>query len=65
VKRAGYSRGLAAHYFGSKQTLVADIATHIVADYSRRLRVGSRVRAGIDAITRELVDSLRRSLSDG
>ena len=45
---AGYSRGLAAHYFGSKDALIAAIATHIVADYSKRLRGGSRGHRGIE-----------------
>jgi AcrR family transcriptional regulator len=45
---AGYSRGLAAHYFGSKDALVAAIATHIVADYAQRLRGNSGGRKGLD-----------------
>jgi AcrR family transcriptional regulator len=45
---AGYSRGLAAHYFGSKDALVSAIATHIVANYAQRLRGGSGGRRGLD-----------------
>jgi AcrR family transcriptional regulator len=35
---AGYSRGLAAHYFGSKDALTAAIATRIVEQYVERQR---------------------------
>ncbi len=45
---AGYSRGLAAHYFGSKDALIAAIASHIVADYAARSRGGSRGRKGLE-----------------
>ena len=30
---AGYSRGLAAHYFGTKEELISAIAQHIVDGY--------------------------------
>jgi AcrR family transcriptional regulator len=33
---AGYSRGLAPHYFGSKEGLISAIANHIVDDYTQR-----------------------------
>lgn len=39
---AGYSRGLAAHYFGSKDALIAAIADHIVSNYVQRSRSGLR-----------------------
>jgi AcrR family transcriptional regulator len=45
---AGYSRGLAAHYFGSKDSLISEIATHIVANYAQRLRGSSGGRKGLD-----------------
>jgi AcrR family transcriptional regulator len=45
---AGYSRGLAAHYFGSKDALITAIATQIVEDYARRLRGNSNGRRGLD-----------------
>jgi AcrR family transcriptional regulator len=45
---AGYSRGLAAHYFGSKDALISAIATHIVANYAQRLRGNSGGRKGLD-----------------
>lgn len=47
---AGYSRGLAAHYFGSREGLLTAIANHIVADYSRRLRVGGGRRTGLEGL---------------
>jgi AcrR family transcriptional regulator len=46
---AGYSRGLAAHYFGSRDGLISAIATHVVEDYAQRLRAGER-RAGLDGL---------------
>lgn len=45
---AGYSRGLAAHYFGSKDALIGAIAGHIVEDYALRLRGNSGGRRGLD-----------------
>lgn len=45
---AGYSRGLAAHYFGSKDALIAAIANHIVDEYTQRARGGSRGQKGLD-----------------
>lgn len=47
---AGYSRGLAAHYFGSRDGLISAIANHIVSDYSRRLRAGSRASVGLEGL---------------
>jgi AcrR family transcriptional regulator len=47
---AGYSRGLAAHYFESKDGLVSAIATHVVHDYSQRLRADSRIRVGLGGL---------------
>jgi AcrR family transcriptional regulator len=35
---AGYSRGLAAHYFGSRDQLIGSIAQYIVGEYTKRLR---------------------------
>lgn len=45
---AGYSRGLAAHYFGTKDELIAAIAHHIVREYANRSRGGSRGRKGLE-----------------
>jgi AcrR family transcriptional regulator len=47
---AGYSRGLAAHYFGCKEDLIAAIATHIVTDYGRRLQAGGRSKRGLQGL---------------
>jgi AcrR family transcriptional regulator len=47
---AGYSRGLAAHYFGCKEDLTAAIATHIVGDYTRRLQSGGRAKRGLQGL---------------
>ena len=47
---AGYSRGLAAHYFDSKDGLISAIATHIVEDYSYRLRTDGRNRIGLPGL---------------
>lgn len=44
---AGYSRGLAAHYFNSKEGLISAIATHIVDDYGQRMRADRRTRTGL------------------
>lgn len=65
---AGYSRGLAPHYFGSKDALVEAIARHIVNDYSERLRAGQEQtadrRSGLDAVLASVafyLDSARRN----
>lgn len=47
---AGYSRGLAAHYFDSKDGLISAIASHIVADYSQRQRADRRSSVGISGL---------------
>lgn len=49
---AGYSRGLAAHYFGSRDELIGSIALYIVGEYMRRLRsIGGRSgRTGLEAL---------------
>jgi len=44
---AGYSRGLAPHYFGSKEGLISAIAQHIVDDYAERLRNDRPARVGL------------------
>jgi AcrR family transcriptional regulator len=43
---AGYSRGLAAHYFHSKEGLISAIASHIVDDYAQRQSAG-RTHVGL------------------
>lgn len=44
---AGYSRGLAAHYFGSHERLLVAIAGHIVRDYARRRRSTAGTTTGL------------------
>jgi AcrR family transcriptional regulator len=63
---AGYSRGLAAHYFKSKDGLIVAIANRIVVRYVEQLRAsrpsGGR---GLEAILRSVsfyIDSSRRNL---
>ena len=47
---AGYSRGLAAHYFGSKDGLIKEIGAHIVNDYTRRQRTDRPNRIGLPGL---------------
>jgi AcrR family transcriptional regulator len=58
---AGYSRGLAPHYFGSKDGLITAIANHIVNDYSVRLRADRRTRVGLAG----LLDSVAFYIESG
>lgn len=58
---AGYSRGLAAHYFGSRDGLLTAIANHIVEDYSRRLRSGGGRHTGLEG----LLDSVAFYIASG
>jgi AcrR family transcriptional regulator len=58
---AGYSRGLAAHYFGCKEDLIAAIATHIVDEYSIRLQSGGRSKRGLQG----LIDSALFYIDNG
>lgn len=47
---AGYSRGLAAHYFGSKEALITAIATRIVRNYTKQLRSSGRGLSGLTGL---------------
>jgi len=47
---AGYSRGLAAHYFGSKEGLITAIGNHIVNEYIERLRNDRPTRVGLPGL---------------
>jgi AcrR family transcriptional regulator len=63
---AGYSRGLAAHYFGSKEELISAIAQHIVDDYSQRLRADRRTRTGLTGLLESVdfyIDSGRSNVT--
>src|SRR5215213_5887599 len=47
---AGYSRGLPAHYFGSKDGLVDALAEYLVMGYRRRFGEAHELRQGLEAI---------------
>ena len=49
---AGYSRALPAHYFGSREALLAAVAEHVVQAYRQRLRTEERLGAprGLEAL---------------
>jgi AcrR family transcriptional regulator len=49
---AGYSRGLPAHYFGSKDDLLAALAVHIVELYLAQLRTQDAQRPGLPHLIR-------------
>lgn len=64
---AGYSRGLAPHYFGSKEGLISAIAQHIVDDYIRRLRADRPNRVGLSGLLDHVayyIDSSRRDVNE-
>jgi AcrR family transcriptional regulator len=54
---AGYSRGLAAHYFGSRDELIGSIARYIVGIYGRSMRAAG---AGPSSGRKGLEDLLDR-----
>jgi AcrR family transcriptional regulator len=47
---AGYSRGLAPHYFGSKEGLISAIANHIVDDFIVRQNAARPNRIGLSGL---------------
>ena len=47
---AGYSRGLAAHHFGSKPQLLRALASHINENFMRELEGGAPTQDGLDAL---------------
>jgi AcrR family transcriptional regulator len=47
---AGYSRGLAAHYFGSKSGLLREITRHINDNFFAELQQAPPARPGLDAL---------------
>jgi AcrR family transcriptional regulator len=47
---AGYSRGLPAHYFGSKEGLVGALAAHIVGGFGRGLVRSEKHGAGLERL---------------
>ena len=52
--KAGYSRGLAAHYFGKKDDLLAAVARYTVDRYSDRPVGAPAMPPGIDRLSREI-----------
>ncbi len=48
-QRAGYSRGLASHYFGSKDSLINQLISHARRKYLQRIR-GQRAGTGAEAL---------------
>jgi AcrR family transcriptional regulator len=52
--KAGYSRGLAAHYFGRKDELLAAVAQYIVERYRDRPVGADSAPPGIDRLSREI-----------
>ena len=64
---AGYSRGLAAHYFGTKDELIGAIASHIVARYTQRLSGSSGGLRGLNGFLHSVafyIDSGRTHILD-
>lgn len=63
---AGYSRGLAAHYFGSKEELTAAIALRIVERYAERQRAAhTEGTSGLEGLCESVafyLDSGRKDL---
>jgi AcrR family transcriptional regulator len=53
-ERAGYSRALPAHYFGSKATLVSALADHIVDRYAIRVRESMSSADGLDSLLQRI-----------
>ena len=47
---AGYSRGLAAHHFGSKPQLLRALASHINENFMRELGGSAPTQEGLDAL---------------
>ena len=49
-ERAGYSRGLASHHFGSKSGLFRTVLKHITSDWTKELQINLKGKAGLSAI---------------
>jgi AcrR family transcriptional regulator len=60
---AGYSRGLPAHYFGTKDALIAAVAEHLVRGFGERLR-DQRLGRGLEAIIATVDFYLRLSIQN-
>ena len=49
-EEAGYSRALAAHYFDSKEALLAAVAEHAIDQYRRKLDAAEPARSGREVL---------------
>ena len=49
-ERAGYSRGLASHHFGSKSGLFRTVLKHITSDWTDELQINLKGKMGLSAI---------------
>lgn len=49
-ERAGYSRSLPAHYFGSKDGLVAALAEYMIDRFTRVVLQGPKPKQGLEAV---------------
>jgi len=49
-ERAGYSRGLASHHFGSKFGLFRTVLKHITSDWTQELQINLKGKTGLSAI---------------
>jgi AcrR family transcriptional regulator len=49
-ERAGYSRGLASHHFGSKSGLFRTVLKHITSDWTEELQINLMGKTGLSAI---------------
>lgn len=53
-ERAGYSRSLPAHYFGSKDGLVAALAEYMIDRFTRLVLQGPKPKQGLTAVLRRV-----------
>lgn len=59
-ERAGFSRGLPAHYFGRKSDLLAAVARHVQAAFASRVVENAKVEPGLDALLHWVSSYFRR-----
>ncbi|RWA46446.1 hypothetical protein AU476_36200 [Cupriavidus sp. UYMSc13B] len=59
-ERAGYSRGLPAHHYGSKEGLLKALIVHIVEEF-RAARVAAALQPGLDSVLGTMRMYLERS----
>lgn len=53
-RKAGYSRGIAAHYFGSKTDLLARVAKQVTETYSKTRMSEAQHKPGLDTLIWEV-----------